>query len=431
MTPRDYQQPEIDKIVAAISRHGVAANASVTGSGKTVIALLAAKALNRAVCVVAPKVTLTSWEKTAKACGVKLHWAKNYEILRSKSTNVDKDFMIAPLRVTPRHTRWYIPRGSLLIFDEAHKLSGLDSANSAMLVAAKKQNIPTLLLSATLAESPLKLKAIGFAMGLHDNSEAGFYRFCMRNGVKKTPFGLSFDKDPTVMADVRKKCGSRLSGLTIDQIPDMPRHTIQVLGVIPDIDVDDVYARVLEEQELNSFDPLVESLRARQLAELGKVNGLADQVRVAYEAGNAPVVFVNFLETGERLLESLADLDPFFIYGEVKNDIREEVIGEFNTGKRHLLICQSASMGVGVSLHRTHEDARPRISFISPGWSSTEFIQILGRIRRLNSLDSHVVQKVIFAEGSEIEERVAKSIEAKLDCLSELNDSDLHVALTE
>jgi hypothetical protein len=93
-----------------------------------------------------------------------------------------------------KRANWNLPAGTLLICDEAHRCAGDDSLNSRMLAAVRRYGIPTICLSATAAESPLKLKALGYVLRLHDGGES-YWKFLRDHGCVKTVWGgLEFPK---------------------------------------------------------------------------------------------------------------------------------------------------------------------------------------------------------------------------------------------
>src|SRR5690606_8442688 len=60
-----------------------------------------------------------------------------------------------------------LSRDTLTIFDEAHRGKGEDTRNAHMLIAAKRDDVPHLLLSATLAHTPREMKASGYCLEQH------------------------------------------------------------------------------------------------------------------------------------------------------------------------------------------------------------------------------------------------------------------------
>jgi superfamily II DNA or RNA helicase len=60
-----------------------------------------------------------------------------------------------------------VPEGTLLVFDECHTCKSPFSQNSQMLIAAKQQGLPVLMLSATACKDPTEMRSLGFVLGLH------------------------------------------------------------------------------------------------------------------------------------------------------------------------------------------------------------------------------------------------------------------------
>ena len=67
----------------------------------------------------------------------------------------------------------------------------------------------------------------------------------------------------------------------------------------------------------------------------------------------------------------------------------------------------------------------PRVSIISPSYSSIELVQALGRIYR-SSTKSPCLQKIIYCAGT-FEERVAKILSKKRDMMETITDDDMRI----
>ena len=78
---------------------------------------------------------------------------------------------------------WTVPKDTVLVFDECHRAKGRDTKNARMLVAAKRQGIKIMLLSATMATNPLEMWAIGYALGLHRLTN--FWDWARMHGCRK------------------------------------------------------------------------------------------------------------------------------------------------------------------------------------------------------------------------------------------------------
>ena len=112
--------------------------------------------------VICPKTVIASWESTFIGQGVTDFKVFNWEKLRTGNTNWVS-------RVGRKGFKWVnLPiKDVILIFDECHKAKGARTLNANMLIAAKKQGYNILMLSATAAEDPREMRALGYALSLH------------------------------------------------------------------------------------------------------------------------------------------------------------------------------------------------------------------------------------------------------------------------
>jgi hypothetical protein len=75
----------------------------------------------------------------------------------------------------------------------------------------------------------------------------------------------------------------------------------------------------------------------------------------------------------------------------------------------------------GISLHDLY--GIPRVSLISPPWSSTQLIQNIGRISRAGA-KTPALQRLIYCAKT-CEEVICNRLKEKLKFLSKINDNDL------
>lgn len=421
MNPHDWQVPNVRAIVESVREFGVAADSSGTGAGKTVMSLAAAKDLGLRPYVAAPKSVLPSWAETMRRMGVDGS-AINYERLVRSSSDAGRWV------IRKRRWEWNLPEGSILIFDEAHRLGSPTSQTSKLLVAAVRQGIPVILLSATLADSPLKMRAIGYALGLcawEWNAWQAWLLIeggCYRGDFNRIEFTGSETFKAGVMRRIREKAGRRMTGIDTSQVPGFPESLVVPLELPVSVSaskIDRAYEEDLERLREEAELLIVQDLRGRQLAEWGKKEAILELAKDKIEEGLSVVIFVNFLETLEWLREKLG---CEAIHG--GDEDRQGAIDRFQSNVNHALVVQIASGGVGISLH-DHLKERQRISIISPGFSAVDLIQALGRICR--SGGSNVTQYIVTAEGSAIEKRVYRAIRAKAGSIRSLTNSDLAI----
>lgn len=165
---------------------------------------------------------------------------------------------------------------------------------------------------------------------------------------------------------------------------------------------------------------LVKVMRAHQKIEMLKVPTFVELATDFRENGFSIVIFVNFTQTLE-LLASMLKVDCL-IYGQQKGFDRERNIQDFQDNKEKIIICNIKAGGVGVSLHDIH-GGHPRVSLISPTWSSIDLLQALGRVHRAGG-KSKSLQRIIYTANT-IEERIADKLRFKLQDINSINNGDL------
>lgn len=422
-----FQIPAVAHLVKVLQRENFAVDASETGVGKTYIAIAVCTMLDMAPCVICPKSVIPVWQKVLEKFGIVVYGSSpvvNYEQMRSGKHPFYKD------------GKFILNKDWMIIFDEAHRCKGQKSLNSKLMMAARKQGIKTLALSATLASNPLEMKAVGYGLGLHNNHD--FWKWCFRNGCKRNFWGgLIFKGDATVLGKLHQQIfplkGNRLLRANI---PDFPETLVTADSYDIDPEAVNVYENLRYDlaalkDQIEHGDPDCESnpmtvlLRARQEIELLKVPIFKELAEDAIAEGHSVVIFVNFLTTLNAINTVLKEKCSL-IYGGQNELERSEELESFQTNKKNIIILTTASGGVGLSLHDL-EGGHPRLALISPTYSAIELIQALGRVCRAGG-KSKSVQKIIFAAGT-VEEDTCKAVRTKLNNLALLNDGDLRTAL--
>jgi superfamily II DNA or RNA helicase len=421
MTPRAYQIPGIQKAVAALPRYGAYLLADATGTGKTVTSLFIAKELSWPIAVVCPKAVIPSWKKVASQIGVEVLFIENIERIRAR-----KEWLVKEAVKGKRKPQWVwkLPKACLLVFDEVHRFSAPDSQSAEILKAAPK---PLLMLSATCADSPLKLRAIGHHLGLAHWDE--WYSWCFKNGCKKAFFGGLEFRDARVLPRLHKQIftekGSRVRK---EDLPnEFPEETVEtVLVPVENAKaLNQEYMDALELLEAEAPSAAVALLRARQKSEHLKVPAMIEMTEDLLEENNSVCLFIHFRESLDQLAKRFPD--AALIYGGQNPEERQQHIDAFQDNEKRLVIAMIQAGGIGISLHDLH-GWHPRVSLINPGYSAIELIQALGRIPR-NGGRTPCVQKLLFAEGT-VEESIQEKVQKKIDRINTLNDGDLAPANT-
>jgi hypothetical protein len=218
-----------------------------------------------------------------------------------------------------------LPPHALIIVDEAHKCKGTDSLNSWLLVALKLQGYKVLISSATVATSPLDMKAFGFVTNMH--KLYNYSGFCLQFGAEWTGrFGtMTWDaeKQKSKMLQAHDylqnsvKCASRL---TVDMFGDLfPESQIvaeayslganekKLQKVYDDMEYE--MARLEARTENYSQHIFAIMMKARRLAELVKVPLFVEMAKELYDEGKSVVLFVNFDDTVQGISSTAQQVD--------------------------------------------------------------------------------------------------------------------------
>jgi hypothetical protein len=404
--------------------NGAALDASDTGVGKTFTALGVAKAMGVNPLIVCPKSVISAWKSTAEMLDVKPLDVLNIEKLKTGKTPYLK-------KVSKTKWVWTVPRGTLLIYDEVQSASGYKSQNGKVLGLCKGYGVKVLMLSATAADSPLKMRAIGFLLGLHQWRD--HYSWCQKHGCYVNSWGgLDFVQGPQrleYMKDIHKKIFPRKGvRVRIEDLDVFPFNAVFAEAYDLDERSTDEINKIYEEMDQDILNPdsdvlpITELLRARQKTELLKVPLMVEMTEDLLDEGKSVVIFVNFRETLEKIVENFVSQPVAIIAGEQTQDFRDENIQMFQENKARVCVAMIQAGGVGVSLHDLTGDY-PRVSLISPGYHAVHIKQALGRIHRAGG-KTKCIQRIIFAANT-VEEKACKAVKRKLDNVSMLNDGDL------
>lgn len=403
-------------------------NASGTGSGKTFMACVLAKELGLPIFVICPKSVISYWRAVAKYCGTGVRAITNYESLK-------RDNPVVKWETTAKGQKWPIWKrpvfNSLHIYDEAHRCKAHSplTMNAKLLIASVRQGQVGHILSATLADSPLDLRAAGFALGLHEFKN--FYQWCYELGCRenvKSGNGREFTKwefnhSPEVIHNLHCRlfstCAVRIDSEILAK--NMPENDVQAEAYDIGPEVEKVYARV--EKEITALkrktakyktDARSLVIAARQEIEIIKVPAVVGMAQDALEEGNSVVIFANFAATLEALASRLKCRE--IISGQ--HGERDEVVKRFRNDQTRLIICNINAAGESISLH----GKRPRFVILFPTWSAITFKQALGRAHRQGG--SRAVQRIVYAKDS-VEEKICHAVKGKLQRINLLNDGDM------
>jgi superfamily II DNA or RNA helicase len=403
---------------------------SDVGTGKTIVAAYVARALERPVAVLCPKAVIPSWQRELAEFGIEPVFVLNYEKIRTGNT----PYMS---KRGKKSMKWNLPEHTMVFIDECHKCKGPYTINAQLLISLVAQKFNVHMMSATASQDPTEMRAIGYALGLHNLNSSkppypNWYGWMKQYGCIQNMWNQWELKNASKLRVLHKNMyGVVAKRLTVSDFPDSFKENRVIvepvnfsnrakivkaydeLGITPAIVEDLIENGTVEDSEY----VLVNLLRARQLAEAFKVKDIAEMAKDLVDQNKSVVIFVNFRDTLEALRE---ELKCGGIYGDQDSDERQQAIDSFQEDKEHILVVNIAAGGTGISLHDIN-GKRNRVSLISPSFSAKDHLQALGRIHR-NGAKSDALQKILVACDS-IEEKVIESIEKKLANLGKLHYS--------
>lgn len=423
IAPYDWQLPAVDKITGVLGSGKSAAQASDTGTGKTIIALEAIKRLQKMrTLVVAPKSVIRNWHWTAKEmdCSHLILDVINVEKLQRGMTK------------WYNNGRWFVPKDGAIIWDEAHRgACGPNTITTRIMGLTKAYNIPAIVGSATLATTPLSMRALGYLLDLHQFNRGSFYSWCRRNGCYSSPFheGLEFPKGPSGaehMQNIHKSIADRMVRLRVSEIPGFPENEVQAnlydLGGKYAAKVNEAYWGLSKKLLEPGANVLVDQLRAREMTENLKVPIMAGLAEDILDEGKSVVAFVNFRSSLIKLRKEIETLRPevivSWIHGDQTPDERGTEIERFQENKAHVMLCMAQAGSIGVNLQDIKHE-RMRVSLISPSYSAVDMTQCLGRTCR--SGGTKALQIIVLIANS-VEEKIHAAIKRKIKNISALND---------
>ncbi len=434
---RPYQEPSVPVLINALTRFGVALDASDPGSGKTFIACEVARKMGRKMVVIAPSGTHHQWREVAAYIGAEIADTLTYDKLRNGNTRWLKFVAGVTRNKENRVMKWCAdPNTYLVIYDEGHACKGQDTLNAKTLICAKESKLTVLVCSATVATDPTEMRAIGFALGLHNLHN--FYHWCRDHGCKpqewyqngqKRVGGLKFDANSTIMLGIHKQIfparGVRLEikdliGFPPTQISadayDLGPGTARAATALTTMkaEIARLRDRVANWKE-SAFTVIAE---ARMITEAMKIPLFQELAENALGEGMSVAIFLNFTENIHTLAKKLKT-HCLIIGGQAEED-RQEMQRQFQANESRVVICNCMAGGVGISLHDVHHKFR-RYALISPNYSAAGMRQVLGRVHRDGGTPS--VQKIVFAKDT-IEEAACEAVRYKLGNLDLLNNGD-------
>lgn len=427
-----YQNLHVFNMINAMRNHQKILDGSFTGTGKTYTTIAVCAQLNLIPIIICPKSIIRKWEECCEYFGICPLMCVNYETIRKGKyfdpMNRLERIECPYLKSNEKTIGWDFNRLDkkmsdrlVFVFDEVHRCKKHTSYNGKLLLSTNKKNFKVIMLSATLCDRVNDFGIFGLMLGLYVNIRVGgnWIESVIREGRNK------FGKNKNVFQKyIYPEYGSKMS--MEDLGADFPMNQIIVEVCVLDkklIDrVNDCYKQLDGKQGIG-----VEMItRMRENVENIKMPIFLEMIEEYFILGRSIVVFVNYRSSLKILTEYMdkKKMDYSTLIGTQNIDDRTESIRKFQENETQIMISMIQVGGVSISLDDM-DGRHPRVSLISPSFSSIELIQVLGRIHR-SSTRSPCLQKIIYCAGT-IEEHLATILRKKKNLIDNITDDDLRI----
>ncbi len=464
-----YQIEHTNNIIHSVRTYNRALDCSDTGCGKTYSSIAACIAMGKKPLIICPKSVISSWRNVLKFFNLDYWGVSNYESIQNckmftansknekvlcpyiKRIEVNKEAVKQDIKKDEKKDKktvkkvknkkeikigdnnpeqletpvgftyvWSnLPDDIVVIFDEAHRCKNPHTLNSVLLYTLAKTTAKIIMLSATISDKPENFALAGYVLGLYSH---------IRNAKN---WMLSVSKDhPNICAGIHDQIFPEYaSRMRIKDLGAMfPSNQVVCAAYDMDcaVEIEEQYNLINEEVERlqknedNSGCALARIMYARMKIEMLKVPTYIEQANKYIEEGNSVAIFVNFTQSLRTIADELGT--KCIIFGQQSLEERDEAIAAFNSDRSRVIVCNTNSGGVGVSLN-DQNGVFPRVSIISPGYSAQAIIQALGRIYRANTRTA-VRQRIIFCNNT-IEEEICQNMREKITNMAMLNDKDM------
>jgi superfamily II DNA or RNA helicase len=436
----EYQIEHCENIIRILNSNITCLDASDTGTGKTYTAIASCAYLKLIPLIICPKSVIATWKSVCKYFNLKEFIVVNYELVKNgKRYNSSQDKIKADF-IKLQDNNFFInveKNKYLFIFDEVHRCSNLESENCKLMLSVKSTNEKMLLLSATIADFPEKFKPFFYILNFISPSQVKELNIDYKKYINIVTKWIERDYKPMVRIH-NMLFPERASRIRIDVLGDMfPQTQINAIpytmGKNREIEIEKEYKKlklqldeIKEKKSKDKINPLTITIRAQQKIEILKIPTFVELANDFLYNKFSVVIFVNFTLT----LKTLADFlkTDSVVYGEQTNEDRMRIIDDFQNNKTNIIILNIKAGGIGISLHDIY-GGHPRISLISPPWSSIDLLQALGRIHRAGG-KTKTLQRIIYSANT-IEERIADKLKIKLNNINSINNGDLDLTNIE
>lgn len=430
-----YQELHLYNLVSSIKHNRVILDGSDTGTGKTYTAIALCKHFNLRPIIIAPLIILSFWANICKFFDIEPILIINYECIKKKNTKTqyyetfynNKKFGI----------NWTIPDDAMIIFDEVHKCKNKGTINHDLLMSINNIKNKILLISGTIADSSKTFCVFGYVLGLYKTLNRGHNWIKNKLMEDRAAVGI---KESAIHREIFGVKGSRMCIKDIkDEFPEnqvyaecytIEKEQIDQVNKLFDMVSINSGKIVMKKDEGNVASNITDHflgqlVHMRMQLEKIKLNIIIELTNNYIENGYNVAIFVNFDESLNELCLQLNT--NCVIRGGQTPEEKDKNILDFQNNTTNVIICNIKSGSECISLHDIN--GRPRVSIISPSFSSAELKQALGRIYRVGSL-SPALQRIIYCANT-CEEIICNKLNDKLKFAGLIYDQDLCINYTK
>ncbi len=447
----EHQRRDTAKLLSL--KHG--ANFSVPGAGKTRVGLAVFHALRQEgrverLLIVGPKSCYEAWQVENAEC---LAEPLRMKVI-DKSPDPLDDAAIVNYerleRLTPELARWLTAKPSLLLLDEAHRMKlGAEGIYGAACLALGTRARRRLILTGTPAPNGAKdlenllsfvwpghgRQAVNRAVAGGDLAYASqqlsplFTRTTKSElGLPAVTTGIRWVGLPPLHEEIYQALIGQFSARAAasqDDFRSLGRITVYLLMAATSpalLTVGTTRTEPLAYQvpplAVPEGAPLMDLLQDLPSYEMSpKYQEALAIVADNATAGRKTLVWSTFVRSINTLEEMMKEFSPVVVHG--GTDDREGRIERFRSDPDCMvLISNPATLGEGISLHRTCHDA----VYIDRDFAAGRFLQSLDRIHRLGLAPDTETRITVLATQGTIDEVVAQRLETKLEFMGRILD---------
>jgi superfamily II DNA or RNA helicase len=416
-----YQHLHLYNLISIFSRNKnrkiTAMDLSSTGLGKTYCTIALCKQLDMVPIIICNLTMISYWNNVCKIFEIEPSLIINYEKIKGKK--FENNYVSYD-----ENTKKYIWKfdnfiNNIVIFDEAHNCKNINSLNGKLLMSLKNiSNV--LLLTATLCDKPTDFVVFGYMLNFYNTikQSKGWIDNIVREDKKK------FTKENSLEKYIFPQHGSKmeikdLGTTTPDNIISVECYTLKDKYIQI---INNKYNQLIDKKNETGNLNITDIVEIRQLIEKYKCEPIINEINKYLEYGKSVVVFINYLASLDILKKYYNKINYSVVVGGQTNEQRNNNINLFQTNQNKLIFMTMQTGSQSISLHDIIGN-NPRVSIISPSYSSIDLIQALGRIHR-SGMKSIALQKIVLCDNT-YEMKIRNVLQKKINFLDKLTDDDL------